>query len=679
MKVKQKRFLFYFGHPAQYLFLRPVIKLIREQGHAVILAAKTKDVLTNLMDNDGEEFVNLLPEGRKGTRQGILYGLLQREIRLLKLVIRTKPDILIGSDPSLAHIGFLLRKKVITTVEDDYKVIKTLARITYPFTSTILTPEVCQVGPWSGKKIGYAGYMKLSYLHPAVFTPDPAKVTINKPFVMIRLASLTAHHDFGIRGLNISDVRVLLEKIKQYGFHVVISAEKYIKAEFAPYLLNITPNDIHHYLSEASLLISDSQSMSVEAAMLGTPSIRFSDFTGRISVLEELEKRYKLTFGIPTNEFRRVTGLTIEMLSTAGLKEIFRQRRDEMLNDKIRVGRFVAWFLMNYPESRMVMQIDPAFQYKVSFPEQQPRKALQLPVKQGRLDFTASIYRELMTSLAISRYTVVPFKAYIDNPLPVFVIVRQDVDARKYNSLEVARIQHTLGIKSTFYFRMIPQSYDPEVIDAIAAMGHEIGYHYEDMDFAYREVKRFFSFGKRVTREELFDRAIGLFEKHLARLRQHYPVTTICMHGSPMSPMDNRSLWKKYSYRDFGITGEPYFDINFSKVNYLTDTGRSWNGAKYSVRDKPYKVSLVIPTNQNQFASSRIMQVPLSTPDKREFNSTAEIINAIRSGTFYEQTMMTFHPQRWNSDPYQWTKEFVAQEVKNRIKKVYYVKEEEHF
>ena len=58
------------------------------------------------------------------------------------------------------------------------------------------------------------------------------------------------------------------------------------------------------------------------------------------------------------------------------------------------------------------------------------------------------------------------------------------------------------------------------------------------------------------------------------------------MHGSPRSPWDSKDLWKKYNYRDYGIIGEPYFDIDFSKVLYLTDTGRHWDGEKVSVRDK---------------------------------------------------------------------------------------------
>ena len=58
------------------------------------------------------------------------------------------------------------------------------------------------------------------------------------------------------------------------------------------------------------------------------------------------------------------------------------------------------------------------------------------------------------------------------------------------------------------------------------------------------------------------------------------------MHGSPLSKWDNRDLWKRYNYRDYGIIAEPYFDLDFDEVFYLTDTGRSWNNSKASVRDK---------------------------------------------------------------------------------------------
>ena len=92
--------------------------------------------------------------------------------------------------------------------------------------------------------------------------------------------------------------------------------------------------------------------------------------------------------------------------------------------------------------------------------------------------------------------------------------------------------------------------------------------------------------GKEEFRDELFELAICDFERNLKKFRKLYPVKTICMHGSPLSKWDNRDLWKRYDYRDFGIIAEPYFDLDFREVFYLTDTGRAWNNSKVSVRDK---------------------------------------------------------------------------------------------
>ena len=64
------------------------------------------------------------------------------------------------------------------------------------------------------------------------------------------------------------------------------------------------------------------------------------------------------------------------------------------------------------------------------------------------------------------------------------IFLRHDVDDLKLNSLKFAQIQHKMGIVGTYYFRMVPESFDKDVILEIANMGHEIGYHYEDMDFA---------------------------------------------------------------------------------------------------------------------------------------------------------------------------------------------------
>jgi len=185
---------------------------------------------------------------------------------------------------------------------------------------------------------------------------------------------------------------------------------------------------------------------------------------------------------------------------------------------------------------------------------------------------------------------------------------------------------------------MIPQSYNEKIIKEIVELGHEVGYHYETMDTCKGDV----------------DKAYDEFCRNLEKFQKLTPVKTISMHGSPMSPYDNREIWKKYDYKKLGILAEPYFDINFNQLYYITDTGRRWDGHLYNVRDKA--------TKEN----------PITNPDfvNRQYHSTKDIIKAITEGSFPKQAMLNFHPQRWNDKPLPWLKELVWQNVKNQGKYV---------
>ncbi len=243
-------------------------------------------------------------------------------------------------------------------------------------------------------------------------------------------------------------------------------------------------------------------------------------------------------------------------------------------------------------------------------------------------DFTISIYKAFLSALKENGFRFQTFRQFLDEPAERTAILRQDVDARKAHALHFAQIQHEAGIAGTYYFRIVPKSFDEGIIREVAAMGHEVGYHYEDMDMARGDPHL----------------AVQLFQRHLERLRKIVPVSTICMHGSPRSKYDNRDLWKHYNYRDYGIVGEPYFDLDFREIFYLTDTGRQWDGHRVSVRDKV----------ENHFTLS--------------FHSTAEIISHLNKGEFPTRAMFNFHPQRWTDDRILWLRENYTQRFKNVVK-----------
>jgi uncharacterized protein len=354
------KILIYLGHPAQYHFFKNSIRNLRTQNHSIQLLLKTKDVLEDLLKNDKENYINILPEGRVSSNTGILLGLIKRDFRLFKIVREFKPNIMLGTDPSLAHIGKILNIPVLTVLEDDHFVIPKLAKLTFPFTSGIIAPDTCDCGKWNNKKISYSGFMKLAYLHPNYFTKQSESTAKN---FLIRLSKLDAHHDFRIKGFTSEILLKLINVLLKFG-EVKLIAEAKLDPEFQKYLLVINPSEIHNYLSKVTLLVSDSQSMSMEAAMLGIPSIRFSDFAGRIGVLEELEHKYKLTFGIKTKNHEKLFEKLNELLKMDNLQEAFEIRRQQMLKEKIDVTAFFIWLINNYPSSVKAIKDNPSIQYQ---------------------------------------------------------------------------------------------------------------------------------------------------------------------------------------------------------------------------------------------------------------------------------------------------------------------------
>jgi len=250
------------------------------------------------------------------------------------------------------------------------------------------------------------------------------------------------------------------------------------------------------------------------------------------------------------------------------------------------------------------------------------------------IDFTIDSYKNLLNSLKSEEYSFLTFNDFLSQKERKLIILRHDVDLLPQNSLRFAKIQSKLSIKGSYYFRAVPKSWDSVIIKEIADLGHEVGYHYENMD----------------TRNGDIDKAWDDFRDNLDKLRKLVEVKTICMHGSPRSKFDNKDIWKKYDYKSLDIMGEPYFDIDFDKVFYLTDTGRRWDGWKTSVRDK-------VPQQENWIKKGLV------------FHSTNDILKAAQEQRLPDQIMFTFHPQRWHDKMFPWLKELALQNIKNQIKK----------
>jgi hypothetical protein len=369
-----KRIAIYLGHPAHFHLFKNAAKNLIDKGYDITFTVKRKDVLEQLVKNAGFKYVVIRDEPRKKTdKLSLIWSITKMDWKGMKFLWKYKPDLYIGTYGFWSSL--IYGCPFICCNEDDAAVVPHFAYLAYPTASALLTPVVCNNGHWDTKSLKYPGYHELAYLHPNHFTPDPKIVEAygidtSKPYFVMRFASLNAHHDSGIKGINTEIAERLVKILEPHGT-IYITSERPLEPQFEKYRIKINPLDMHHVMAFASLYIGDSQTMAAEAGVLGVPFVRFNDFVGRIGYLRELEDKYELGYGIHASvlpadsPIRRNDG----SVQPSGVEELYKrveelvampseqrrkvwaERRTQMLSDKVDCAKFLTYFIEQYPSS----------------------------------------------------------------------------------------------------------------------------------------------------------------------------------------------------------------------------------------------------------------------------------------------------------------------------------------
>jgi len=330
------------------------MKQLMARGHSVTIAARDKDVTVDLLRRGGFTFST--PSRASASKAGMLFELLRRDLGILKLMLRHRVRIAVGTSASISHLSLLTRSRAIVVEADDVDCIPEFAALAYPMAHAILTPEGVRVGRWAHKQVTHPSYHELAYLHPDLFSPDEEvyralRLNPNDPFCVVRLSAMKAHHDAGEKGLSPIQLKRLME-IASRSCPAFIVSESELPSAFKQHALPLPSDRIHDVLAFATCLVSDSQTMTREAAVLGTPALRCNSFVGRLSVLNELERKYQLCLGYRPEAFEEMLKATSEILSAvASTRELWARRREKMLAEKVNL---TDW-LVSYLEA----QIDP--------------------------------------------------------------------------------------------------------------------------------------------------------------------------------------------------------------------------------------------------------------------------------------------------------------------------------
>jgi len=355
------------SHPAHFHMFKHTIKNLQNHGHEVIIIIRPKDVLEQLCIDSGMKFYKTRERPKRLGMLGLGLSLIGKTFEVLKIVNQTKPDLLIGSDGVLAYVGLMKGLPSFECFEDDAKAIRLYSLMFFPLYTQLIAPDICDAWYWNYKKTGYKSYHELGYLHPNQFTPDRNVVekyfTTKETYFIIRFARLTAHHDVGIQGITTEIAKKIIEVLSPYG-KIYITSERELEPQFEKYRMKISPLDMHHVMAFASLYIGDSQTMAAEAGVLGTPFVRFNDFVGKLSYLNEIEDYFKLGYGHKTNDVEGFFTSIQKWINMPDRKEVCKRRQQKLISEKIDYAKFLTWFIESYPKSVSIMKENPDYQNK---------------------------------------------------------------------------------------------------------------------------------------------------------------------------------------------------------------------------------------------------------------------------------------------------------------------------
>lgn len=339
------------GHPAHVHYIKNLYYFLKEK-HNFTITCKSIPIIMNLLGAYNMQYIDI---GQKGSN---IKSKIIKQIGFNKKIRENIKDLhidlAIGTSVSIVYGSLLLKAMSVFFNEDDQSALHMFSKFVLPLANCILSPDTLK-DEHLKNAIYYPGYHELAYLHPNVFSPDPhilEKYGLKEDdkYYILRFNAFKAHHDIHEYGLNKEQKRLLIDTLLKYG-KVFITTEAELEPEFEEFKMPISPEEMHSFLYYSQMLISDSQTMSVEAAVLGVPSFRCNTFANRLSVLEELELKYGLTYAYHPSQFDWMLYRINEFLEAPDLKDEWQKRRMRLLQDKIDVTSFWVWFVENYPES----------------------------------------------------------------------------------------------------------------------------------------------------------------------------------------------------------------------------------------------------------------------------------------------------------------------------------------
>lgn len=357
-------YFFEINHPAQVHLLQPLYFALTAKGAKVLVLCKQLKSITDLLAAYQIPYKCI---GRKAN--GLIAKAIAQllyDVKVLMLMWKHKPKLAIGTSVTFAHAALFSTTHSLLLDDDDDEVEPLFAKYVHPFANVILSPDC--IKRKAKQSIYYHSIHEMAYLHPNIFQPDDTvlqKLGLTKQdkFFVLRFNSFKAHHDKQHYGLSWEQKKALIDRLSVKG-KLYISSESELEQELKPYALNIAQHEIHSLLFYASLFVSDSQTMTTEAALLGVPALKCNSFAHKLSVPNYLEKQYDLCYAFQPENFDTLLDKVDDILSNENIKQQWVNNKQRFVDAHLSSSDFMVWFIENYPNSAKVMRENPDYQYK---------------------------------------------------------------------------------------------------------------------------------------------------------------------------------------------------------------------------------------------------------------------------------------------------------------------------
>lgn len=351
------RILIDIGHPAHVHYFKNFIQRMTASGHRIIITARNRSIIHYLLRYYNFQFSDR-GEGGNNLFRKLLY-LIVGDIRVLKVALKTKPDIFLSFGSTYAaHVAFLMHKPHIAFDDTEHAWLEQFFYV--PTTKAIFSPQNFRKY-FGAKHFFFDGSMDLCYLHPKYFKPDVKVLDYlglseQDTFILMRFVKWDASHDLGQKGVS-GDYKKLAVKRLSKICKVFISSEGELPEELKQYEVKLPPEKMHDLLYYATLFWGESGSMASECCILGTPAVNIATSALLVGVFDIFVEAGLLHI-IPDNETAIVKAE--ELLKDQYLKKNAQVKAVEIISRSIDITSFMVWIIENYPDSIQSLKINPA-------------------------------------------------------------------------------------------------------------------------------------------------------------------------------------------------------------------------------------------------------------------------------------------------------------------------------